>query len=271
MPPIQGILSNLWRFHDALHPVYSRPPSDVAWPVPTVGTLAQDYQEEPLTDVVGENLRLDVLGHPSAAIYQELGSSDTVVAIQRRTRFMETLDPSDEARIEQIAQRMYEFCMNLSQGPYTPSDLSDMGHPYGWTSSWSKGDLTHAGRLVPRRWGGKSLGHRKGVRGSVPTKSVVNVGTGAFSAAWSWDVEWTDTGFKIEVRNSRAGSRGEPISWFLAHGTIYMQPHGPWRYVLDRFMGELRRTWSSITIQAAMRHRSLAAAVGDEMAEEMIA
>ncbi|HEY0076808.1 MAG TPA: hypothetical protein VGB77_22180 [Abditibacteriaceae bacterium] len=181
---------------------------------------------------------LRVVGHPAVRIFKDADNS-TVIALRRNIARMEELGSDDLAFIEQFGERVLGQLKAMSRGPLTKKDLRRLGHPFGYAKSWAKGDSQFKGRRVPGVVGGKSLNHVKGVRGSVPSLSVINRQSGDFEKSWHWDWTRDEKGFEVRFWNT------QPYAWLLAHGTMRMQPHGPWTYAplqhLRQLDGEIQR------------------------------
>ncbi|RYX84228.1 hypothetical protein EON83_11065 [bacterium] len=189
-----------------------------------------------------EPLRLRVVGRPSLRITREIGGS-TVITLRRNISNMEALSSADMEFVQTWGEAVLKHLRDLSRGPYSAARLRAMGHPYGYAESPLKGDAAFKGRKVPRRAG---IGNPKGVRGAVPTMSVINSQSGNLARSWSMEWERDERGFEVRFRNSAE------YGWYLAHGTTRMQAHGPWTYSP---LSHLRKLDSQI--QATIRRARL--------------
>ncbi|MBW3637058.1 MAG: hypothetical protein KY445_11455 [Armatimonadetes bacterium] len=152
---------------------------------------------------------IEVAAAPSITIRPRLAGnikSGAVVEVRLRTRYAEEL--GDLRDLHALARQMLERFRAMSYGPYSAKMLRAVGHPYGR----DKG----VGRRVPRGMFGRSLGAVKGVRGSVPTLSVVNRQSGDFAASWSYEAVKAAGGATMRfINDSMSG-------YLLAAGTRRM-------------------------------------------------
>lgn len=170
-----------------------------------------------------------VMGHPSMRIFQD-GNGWTVVTLRRNIARMDALTESDVQFIRQFGDRVLAQLKAMSRGPLTKRELRRLGHPYGFNRSNLNGRQIQSARVVPRYGNGKSLNHVQGVRGSVPTLSVINKQSGELEKAWHWDWTRDENGFEIRFWNEK------PYAWMLANGSKRMQAHGPFSYAPLQFL-----------------------------------
>jgi len=64
-------------------------------------------------------------------------------------------------------------------------------------------------------------------------------------------------GVVLTFWNERKSERGAPVAWFLAHGSVKMQAHGPWETVPRWFWPRLVTAWRAEARRASMRQRAL--------------
>jgi hypothetical protein len=207
---------------------------------------------------IQQPLLMDVTGMPSFHLYQHATSGNFVMSLQRKTQYMSDVQPGDLAGIRALGDAMYEMLKHMSQGPYKTPTLRAMGHPYGF-------DQKPGGEVVGRRIarsvrGVGSIGHVRGVRGSVPDRTVVNEQSGEFLRSWRWNYTLSADGAHLNFWNTAKTDprSGNPISigWLLSHGTTRMQPHGPFTYVAAVFVGQFNAEWTRVTQRAFARHQS---------------
>jgi len=194
---------------------------------------------------------MDVVGHPSVDMHLS-ASGNTVQTIRLRSKYIKDMDLSGMKR---LAQQMFNAYKRLSRGPYSSGDLRDMGHPYGYghPRSRSTGHVKATWTTLrnPRQMPGFVGKHRVGARGFVQNRAVVNSQSGAFERAWRWNMVPSADGLILNFWNERKSDRGAPISWFLAHGTVKMQAHGPWPYVLDQMLPLFQAEWHQQAVGAS--------------------
>lgn len=219
-----------WAFAEATHPVYERPPGATRWPVAPPGLVPDEYEDWQGTVV--EPLRMSMEGYPSVDLYRAPGG-DTIQKVELRSNYMPDVDT---AEIEQLAREWNALLVTMSWGPYTLDDLRAMGHPYGYgqktdppTTGWGKLFQPRAIPRMPR--------HVPGIRGSVPNRSIINIQSGAFQSSWYVRILRWYGGLNLLFGNSAM------YAWFLAHGTRFMQAHGPWETVARRLLGRLHKVW----------------------------
>jgi len=274
-----------WHYLEQAHPVYDRPPEAERWEFATPGLTPAPYEvppeeEAPVTLDTGqpypqrELLQMHFEVSPSLEWHQS-AAGNTVLTMHLSSDLMGDMDLGD---VVQAARAMFDDFKAHSRGPLTRYDLRDLGHPYGYGApdeppTWEK---LGRPREVPRfpqvlREGQLrrvSLGHVRGMRGSVPTMSVVNRDTREFERSWRWTYSVRGDGLTLVFWNERKSERGSPISWFLAHGTIWMQAHGPWEVVPTAHWPQIVNAWRTAAQRAALGQRRDAGTYGAEEMEE---
>lgn len=231
-----------WTFDDPFHPVYERDPAqDTRWidPLPMMRARAYTPYTPPGRDVSypqSEPLRMDMVGHPSVDIHQS-ANGNTVQTVRLYSRYAAHIDLG---QIQRLARQWLRALESLSQGTYTLADLRKMGHPYGYGAtsipSWSR---LRAPRAIP----GFRASQRRGARGFLPNRAVVNSQSGQFLRSWRFSVNRFHGGVTLNFWNEAKSERGFPYPWALAHGTIKMQAHGPWPFVADELLDEVHEAW----------------------------
>lgn len=249
-----------WEFADRNHPVYGRPEEAANWQFGPAGMRPLPYHEDE-QGTVTEDLRMEMEGHPSVDIYQA-PSGSTIQSVQLHSKYSPEIDLK---LVEAAAREWYEDLTRLSFGPYSLSDLREMGHPYGYGDkrepyTWER---LHRPRAIPRMGAHlRSMGYRKGM----PDRSVVNRQSGRFSESWNLRVLRWMGGVNVLFINSA------PYSWFLAHGTYKMQAHGPWPYAATYHIGALMKAWRLAAYRAwregVQRARNAEAAMQGQFGEE---
>ncbi|MEA3400818.1 MAG: hypothetical protein U9R79_06165 [Armatimonadota bacterium] len=266
-----------WRYIEATHPVYDRPVDVERWEFATAGLEPDEYQvpeEEEAEELPTgqpypqqEPLHMDVEGMPSLDWYQKDASGNTILTMRLNSPWVGRMDLRE---LVAQARAMFEAFKRLSRGPLSYDDLEALRHPYGYgipgePFSWER--LTRP-RKVPRYrvtlLGRRSLGHIRGMRGSVPTMSVVNIHTGEFERAWRWTYSMRGDGLTLTFWNQRKSERGAPVAWFLAHATYKMQAHGPWEVVPRRYWPRIVAAWRTAAQRAALEAKTRAGLYGRE-------
>ena len=258
-----------WTYLDDRHPMYDRPSDARRWEFAQRGLRPAEY-DVPDGDPPaytrsgapypqGEDLSMGFDTLPSLRWRQGPGGN-TILTFSLRSAHIADMDLS---AVVEAARSMWLDFKAHSRGPYSRHDLRALNHPYGYGTpdeppTWEK--LTRP-RKVPRYGetllGRRSIGHVKGIRGSVPTMSVVNRTTGEFEGAWRWSYAVRGDGLTLTFWNERRSERGAPIAWFLAHGTVKMQAHGPWEVVPRAHWGAIVGAWSAAA-RVASQERALA-------------
>lgn len=211
---------------------------------------------------------LKVIGQPSLIIYQDPGTHDTVIELKRLTRFMQLVQPGDTAPIEAMANNVLSLLRNMSQGPLTTKLLAQMGHPYGYNLNPKKGWQP---RHVPGGAIGRNIGKIKGVRGSVPTLTVINRQSGKLADSWTFDLIRTPDGLTLQWRNTAKTEKGNaPYPYFLAAGTKrggrpLMQAHGPFAYAPLQSIPQIDVAWRRVALQAFHREQANRLILGDTL------
>lgn len=192
---------------------------------PNIGATQTDLSRG--ADKSRWNEPVEVANTPSVKIAPNPHGEGIAVIIRLNSRYMDTMEMGEIGR---VAEMMTEQMRVLSRGPYTTKMLREMQHPYGR----EKNNQT---RKVARGYNGKSIGHVKGIRGSVPTLTVINSQRGELERAWKCEVERDETGVTILIINDT------PYATFLALGTTKMQAHGPWSFVPTMFRSMMLSAW----------------------------
>jgi len=240
--------------------VYERGEEETRWPVPLPGMRAAPYIEEEWKgkpeELVTEPLELETIGYPSVDVYRA-PSGDVIQKVILRTRYMRWIELDE---IEQIIQDWYDLCRIMSLGPYTLKDLEELGHPYGWGERGSKPSWARLRfpRAIPAMG---AAAHIRGLRGRVPDRSIVNIQSGAFYESWYTQLLPWYGGVTILIGNRTF------YGWFLAHGTIYMQAHGPWETVARRLLPRMHTAWRRAAYRAWRKKRAAEAQFGEGMME----
>lgn len=199
---------------------------------------------------------MEVQGAPSINLYLD-DDGAAVVSVTRKSKYWEYFLESDKQRIWQIQEEMFHAYQAFSNGSYSLRMLAGLGHPYGYGRLKVPGTERYARRRVPRRAGKKSLGYVSGIRGSVPTMSIVNRQTGLFYRSWRTERVENSDGYTLKFINSAKSRKGFPYAWGLAVGTRKMQPHGPWTEVATKYLKLL----NSAHMRAISRARNTANAM----------
>lgn len=211
---------------------------------------------------------LKVIGQPSLIIYQDPATHDTVIELKRKTRFAQIIQPGDIAPIEALADNVLALLRNMSQGPLTTKLLREMGHPYGYNLNPRKGWQP---RHVPGGIVGRNIGKIKGVRGSVPTLTVINRQSGKLADSWTFDLIRTPDGVTLQWRNTAKTEKGNaPYPWFLAastkrDGRPLMQAHGPFAYAPLQSIPQIDIAWRRVAQQAYHREQTNRLILGDTL------
>ena len=157
------------------------------------------------------------------------------VSMRFSTPYMEYIRDSDLTKFRSIVATMVNTAVAMSKGPYSLKLLAAMGHPYATAPSTEDRvkALRRKGHNVPRYHAqpridkpNLSIGHIKGIRGSVATLAVTNIQSGHFSESWSSKVVRDAGGVSAVLLNSAI------YAYYLLEGTDKMIAHGPWEYVM---------------------------------------
>lgn len=197
---------------------------------------------------------MNVDGFPSIDLHMNADKS-AEVSITRHSRYWKYFSLPDKQQIWAIQDEMFAAYQAYSHGGYSSRLLARMGHPYGY-GEVDRGTGRRVRRRVARRYEGVSIGHVKGVRGSVPTLSIINSQSGHFAASWQEQREELNDGYVLKFINTSKTNKGFPYAWALAVGTSKMQPHGPWTEVATSFIKRLDVAHHRAVMRA--RHESLA-------------
>lgn len=257
-----------WTYLDERHPIYDRPEEADRWQFAPEGLETQEYDEPDEEEALeapggqpypqGEALSMDVAGLPSLE-WRQGPSGNTILNFRLRSQHARAMDLDP---IVDAAREMWRDFRRHSRGPYSLEELADMGHPYGYgergsTPSWGRlSDPRKVPRYAETLEGRKSIGHPRGIRGSVPNMSVVNKqteGPESFEQSWRWSYAQRGDGLTLSFWNERKSETGAPIAWFLAHGTIHMQAHGPWETVPRKHWPSIVNAWRQAARKAAQR------------------
>jgi hypothetical protein len=196
-------------------------------------------------------------GYPSVDIHMS-ASGNVTQTVRLHSEYARDIDL---ATVRHLAAQWYAALRRLSEGPLTRRDLRRMGHPYGYGDT----PVVSWGRLRnPRAIPGYQGRYRAGSRGMVTNRAVINSPTGRFRDAWRMSVTIQDGGAQLNFWNEARSDRGANYPWFLAHGTVKMQAHGPWEEVARQLLPEVHSAWRAGASQAARERRALVSQMGDE-------
>ena len=249
-----------WTYLDETHPANDRPPEIEAWPYPSPGFQPAKYGEDE-AGYATEDLQMASIGHPSQTLYQN-SAEETIDEFRLNSQATSNADLS---AIERDADQMLQVARAASMGPYSRKDLHQMGHPYGWgypseLVSWGK--LTRP-RAIPAMGRHANL---KGTRGRVANRDMLNFDpdVGATHLKDQWFIEVIPDREGVTIR---LGNRA-PYAWFLSHGTVKMQAHGPWSMITDRFLSQLQSDWRQVSRAAWRQRRTDAAMFGERWSSQ---
>jgi len=255
-----------WQFLEE-HPIYEREWQETRWPAALPGMRPRAYlpyvppgRTMPMAGV-REPLLMEMVGHPSVDIHQA-ASGNTVQTVHLQSIYAPYIRLD---RMRDFARRWVEALRRLSRGPYSQKDLREMGHPYGFGVPGSKASWVRLG--TPRVIPSFPVGTRRGARAAVPNRAVINLQSGDFESHWRWSVLRWGEGITLNFWNEAKSKEGAPYPWFLSHGTVKMQAHGPWPYVAEELLPQVQNDWRQGAAEAA---RALAAAEG-QFGEEPVA
>lgn len=253
-----------WQFMDELHPVYERDPHvDTRWIAPLPGMTATAYtpQTPPGRDMQypqRERLLMTMDRHPSVDIHQTAEGNTVQTVRLYSARYAPLIDLEG---IRKLAQDWLRGLQRLSHGPHSLADLRRMGHPYGFGStgvpSWGR---LRDPRVIPKMQGQ----YRRGARGFVGNRAVINEQSGLLARSWRYSVLPWAGGVTISFWNEAKSKTGFPYPWALAHGSIKMQAHGPWVAVADEMLPEIHSAWRQGAAQAARQQRAMRAQFEDD-------
>lgn len=252
-----------WEFATA-HPAYERPRQDTRWIAPLPGMRPRAYKpyvppKAPMpTEGITEPLAMWMEGFPSADIHQT-ATGNTVQTVRLHSRWAQQMDLTP---IRNMARLWYEGLRRLSRGPYSLEMLRRMGHPYGYGE---RGAMPSWRRLsAPRQIPGFKGKYRRGARGFVTNRAVINRQSGQLEQGWRFSVLPWHGGVTLNFWNEAKSKTGAPYPWFLSHGTYKMQAHGPWPYVANELMPSLHAAWRKGAQEAARAARDKDAQFGAE-------
>jgi hypothetical protein len=243
-----------WAFARMGHEVYTRPADVDRWEFGRKGSIMSPYIQD--VDEEGQRqypatefLYTEMAGTPSVRTYQTADTHNTVQSVNLHSKFAALLDLDP---IRALATRWFELLKSMSMGPLTTGDLRRLNHPYGYGAGttlrgWER--LKHPNKVPtqPKR-------QFKGVRGSVANLDIVNYNTGKFYRGWRMGVLPNAGGVTLNFWNeAKAAKSGAPYPWFLFHGSIYSQAHGPWNRVARELLPAVMRVWRQVTFQAYRR------------------
>lgn len=244
-----------WEFTEG-HPVYRRDPEeDTRWHGALPGMKPRAYTphtppDRDIPEPQAEPLLMEQVGFPSVDVHLS-PQQNTVQTIRLQTQYMQHMDLD---RIRDLDRQWYQALRRMSLGPYSLKRLEAMGHPYGYDHPRSRSGHvtpTWGSTKKPRSIPGFKGEKRTGPRGFTPNRSVINIQSGKLYRSWRYSVLPHDQGVTLNFWNEAKSERGAPYPFFLAHGTIFMQAHGPWSYVAEQMMPELHREWRTGAAEAA--------------------
>ena len=207
----------------------SVPSSPLAARKPNIGATSTNL-DVPMDSISASN-------QPSVKVLR-LSDGSVAVEIRRNVRFPGLIDDRDGVGMRRLGTDMVRQMKASSKGALSTRTLRKMGHPYGRNARG-----TMRGKLG-------SIGRVSGVRGSVPSLSVVNSQSGAFARAWDSEVETDATGVTLRLTNDTE------YSAFLAFGTSKMQAHGPFTAVPVRNLSRINSEWQR-AVKAAYSRKKL--------------
>ncbi|MCD6352304.1 MAG: hypothetical protein J7M26_09315 [Armatimonadetes bacterium] len=248
-----------WTFLSRTHPLYHRPPDVQAWPfTPPEFEMAEPLETED-SGLLVERLEMRMTTWPGAVrVYRRGQRGPTVQEVRLHSRYAREMDLR---AVLDVANRWLEAMRQLSHGPYSLRELARMGHPYGWgtttVASWSR---LASPRPIPRMGRHRYL-RGLNLRGPMPNRAVINLQSGRLAQSWRLEVRRLARGLVLRFIADPS------YAWYLARGTIYMQPHGPWGPVAQRLFPMLLAAWRRAAWEAWRRQRSLAGQFGEQVAE----
>ena len=242
--------------------VTERPQADTRWPVPLPGMVQRAYTPywppgAPRPQRLEERPVMVMEDYPSVDIHMS-GSGNVTQTVRLHSQYTRQMDLST---LRTLAAQWYASLRRMSEGPLQPKDLRRMGHPYGYGDtpviSWAR-------LRNPRAIPGYQGRYRAGARGMVTNRAVINSVTGTFRDKWRMSVTMQDGGAQLNFWNEARSERGANYPWFLAHGTVKMQAHGPWEEVARQMLPEVHAAWREGASQAARERRALVSQMGEE-------
>lgn len=190
-------------------------------------------------------------GQPSVRMFRDPATGYTIIEARRNTQFMEQITNDDLAQLEAWGNMMLQRYRALSEGPYSLAMLRKMEHPYATAPAADGSKRKVPRRSGPRRFGGVSIGHAPGIRGSVPTMNVVNRqgrGENALADKWRMEVLHDARGVAVRIINET------PQAWFVLAGTRKMVAHGPRVEEMAQRTASLNSTWTSVSKRLAGKY-----------------
>lgn len=238
------------------HPVYAgRAAGETRWPVPLSQMHPRAYTPPqppgaPVPRPTREPLLMEMLGHPSVDIHVS-PEGHTVQTVRLASQYTQNIRID---QIERLAYQWHSALQRLSRGPLTSDDLREMGHPYGYQHArTAKGYVkpTFGTLRKPRTIPGYVGRYRTGARGFVGNRAVINIQSGKLERSWRYSVLRWSGGITLNFWNTAKTERGVNYPWFLAHGTIFMQAHGPWPFVAEQLLPQIQDEWRQGAADAA--------------------
>lgn len=185
---------------------------------------------------------LSVVGSPTLRIYQGKDGAG-IIEIRLYSQWTALLTPGDWQQLDGIARGMIDQFRAYSRGPLSLATLRRLGHPYGRQPN-------KAPRAFPKA-AGRAVRASAGVRGSVPTYSVVNLQSGTFERGWHYWFEKCADGVVLNFTNTATTDDGISLLWLLTAGTKRMAAHSPATVVGLRGKDALNTAWRAMMGRAA--------------------
>ena len=138
--------------------------------------------------------------------------------LRRNLDGIELLEKDDYFEANQVMDEIVALARNLSHGPFKQQQLNELGHPY-----------KQQGRAPLPRAMAARLRHARGVRGWVPSLTIVNEQSGDLADSWYGRISVDEGGVNWILGNS------SPESVYVAYGTNRMIAHGPFTYALLQY------------------------------------
>ena len=246
-----------WVFPEG-HAVYFREPFERRWTAPPPLMQPRAYLPSippgaPMPRDVREPLLMQMVGHPSVDIHQS-GQGNTVQTVRLRSAHAAQIDL---AGIRRLAQEWIEVLRRLSRGPYDRKALRRMGHPYGYLPGGSAMPRLGHGKALPTF--SRALRRQAPPRAPVPNRAVINIDSGELERAWRFSVMVWYGGVTLNFWNEAKTDEGAPYPWFVMHGTVMAQAHGPLPYVAEQLLPEVQNEWRQGAAAAARAEAALSA------------
>lgn len=178
----------------------------------------------------------DVAHQPSLKVLRRPdGSAESV--LRRNSKYAEHLHQDDLTEVMRVLDRIVNRARVSSYGPLSLGALRSMGHPYGRNANGlMRGHL------------GSRIGKLQGVKGSVPSLSVINRQSGRLASSWHGEIALVQGGIEMRLVNNSIKSA------YVALGTIKMQAHGPWTSAFNANLSDLDSAWRHAVTKAKNRH-----------------